>query len=136
MMEKTRGRWPTHHWTSEDQEGESVIDLTFANRPIVWWTILADDHATGSDHEVTEWDVGVDSQEEGDHERVLWWNLAAMTQKDAAVAEKLWMELPKVRTQLDAECTEDEVEQETTWYQEAMSSVLDATAKQISICAR
>jgi len=47
---------PTHHCTREDLEGESVNDLTLANRPIVRWTILADDHATGSDHEVIEWE--------------------------------------------------------------------------------
>ena len=26
---------PTRHWTIEDQEGESVFDLTLANRPIL-----------------------------------------------------------------------------------------------------
>jgi len=97
--------WATNHWTREDQEGESVIDLTLANRPIVSWTILANDHATGSDHEVIEWEVGVDRQEEADHERVVGWNLAAMTDEDAEAAEKLWMELAKERIQLDAECT-------------------------------
>ena len=45
------------------------------------------------------------------------------------------MELAKERIQLDAECTEDEVEQEAALFQEAMSSVLDATAKKIRICA-
>jgi hypothetical protein len=103
---------PTHHWTREDQEGESVIDLALANRPIVKWTILVDDHATGSDHEVIEWEVGVASQEEVDYERVVGWKLAAMTEKDVEAAEKLWMELARERAQLDAECTEDEVEQE------------------------
>ena len=127
---------PTHHWAREDQEGESVIDLTFANRPIVKLTILADYHATGSDHEVIEWEVGVDRQEEADHERVVGWNLAAMTEKDVEAAEKLWAELAKERAQLDAECTVDEVEQEAAWCQEAMSSVLDATATKIRICAR
>jgi len=126
----------THHWTREDQEGESVIDLALAYRPIVRWTILADDHATGSDHEVIEWQVGVDRQEEADHERVVGWNLAAMTEEDAEAAEKLWMELAMERIRLDAQCTEDEVEQEAAWCQEAMSSVLDATAKKIRICAR
>jgi hypothetical protein len=58
---------PTHHCTREDQEGESVIDLTLGNRPIVKWTIVADDHATGSDHEVIECKAGVDRQEEADH---------------------------------------------------------------------
>jgi hypothetical protein len=45
------------------------------------------------------------------------------------------MELAKERTQLPAECIEDVVEQEAAWCQEAMSSVLDATAKKIRICA-
>jgi len=59
-----------------------------------------------------------------------------MTEKDAEAAEKLWMELAKERAQLDVECTEDEVEQEAAWGQEATSSVLNATAKTIRICAR
>ena len=46
---------PTHHWTREEQQGESDIDLMLGNRPLVKWTILADDHATRSDHEVIEW---------------------------------------------------------------------------------
>jgi len=46
------------------------------------------------------------------------------------------MEWGKERAQLDALCKEDEVEQEAAWCQEAMSSVLDATAKKLSICAR
>jgi len=127
---------PSRHWTREDQGGESVINLTLANRPIVRWTILADDHAAGSDHEVIEWEVGVDWQEEADHERVVGWNSAAMTQEDAEAAEMLWMELAKKRTHLDAECTEDEVEQEAAWWQEAMSSILDTMAKKIRNCAR
>ena len=44
----------THNWTREGHEGEAVIDLTLANRPITKWSILGDDHATGSDHEVIE----------------------------------------------------------------------------------
>jgi len=131
----TDGR-PTHHWTGEDQEGESVINLMLAHRPIVKWTILADDHATGSDHEVIEWEVGIDRQEEADHERVVGWNLAAITEKEVEAAGKPWAELAKERAQSDAECTVDEVEQEAAWCQEAMSSVLDTTAKKIRICAR
>jgi len=127
---------PTHHWTRGDQEGESVIDLTLANRSIVRWTIPAKDHPTGSDHEVIKWEVGVDRQEEADHERVVGWNSAAMTEEDAEAAEKLWMELVKERNQPDAECTEDEVAQEAAWCQEAMSSVLDTMAEKIRICAR
>ena len=106
---------PTHHLTREDPECESVIDLILGNRPIVRWTILADDHATGSDHEVIEWEVGVDTHEEADHKRVGGWNLAAMTVEEAEAAEKLWMELANERTRLDAECSEDEVEQEAAW---------------------
>ena len=127
-LEIGNGNRPTHHCAREDQEGKSVIDLTLPNRPIVQWTILADDHATGSDHEVIEWEVRVDRQEEADDQRVVWWNLAAMTEMDAKAVEKLWMELARKRAQLDAECTEDEVEQDAAWCQKAMSSVLDATA--------
>ena len=61
----------THHWTRESHEGESVIDVMLANRPITKWSILADDHATGSDHEVIEWEVDADRQEEADHARVV-----------------------------------------------------------------
>jgi hypothetical protein len=46
------------------------------------------------------------------------------------------MELANERTQLDAECTEDKVEQKAAWCQEAMSSILDATEKKMRICAR
>jgi len=125
-----------HHWTREGHEGESVIDLTLANRPITKWSILADDHATGSDHEVIEWEVEVDRQEEAGHEQVVGWNIAAMTEEDAKAAEKLWMELAKERAHLDAECTADEVEHEAAWCQKAMGKVLDATAKKIRICAK
>jgi len=54
---------------------------------------------------------------------------------DAEAAEKLWMKLAKERAQLNAECTEDEVEQETAWCQEAKGSVLDSTAKKMRIFA-
>ena len=47
----------THLWTRDGHQGESVIDLTLANRPITQWSILADVHATGSDHQVIEWHV-------------------------------------------------------------------------------
>jgi hypothetical protein len=126
----------THHWTREGHEDESVIDLTLANRRITKWSILADNHATGSDHEVIEWEVEVDRQEEAGHERVVGWKLPAMTEEDAKAAEKLWMELAKESAHLDAECTADEVEQEAAWCQEAMGNVLDATAKKIRICGK
>ena len=41
----------THYWTREDHKGESVIDLTLANRLIRRWTIMADDQSTGSDYD-------------------------------------------------------------------------------------
>jgi endonuclease/exonuclease/phosphatase family metal-dependent hydrolase len=61
----------THYWKREDLEGKSIIDLTLPNRPIGKCTILAEHHATGSDHEVIEWEVDVETQEEADHERVV-----------------------------------------------------------------
>jgi len=56
-LEVGNDRQSTHYWTREDHEGESVIDLTLGNGPIKKWLILSDDHATGSDHEVSEWEV-------------------------------------------------------------------------------
>jgi len=73
------------------------------------WSILANDHATGSDHMVMEWEVAADRQEEADQKSVVGWNLAAMTEKEVGAAEKLWTELAKERAHLHAECTEDEV---------------------------
>jgi len=126
----------THYCTREDHKGEAVIDLTLAHRLIMKWTLQADDHATGSDHEVIEWAVNADRQEEADHESVVVWNLAGMTEEHLEAAEKLWRELAKERAHLSAECTADEVEHEAAWCQEAMSSDLNATAKKITICTR
>jgi GTPase SAR1 family protein len=100
------------------------------------WVILADNHATGSDHVVIEWEVEVDRQEEADHKRVVVWNTAAVTEEDTEVAEKLQAELVKGRAHLDAECTEDKVEQEAPSCQEAMSSILNATAEKVRICVK
>jgi hypothetical protein len=80
--------------------------------------------------------VGVDRQEEADYEKLVEWNLAAMTEKDMEVVEKLWMELANKRAQLDAEWTEDEVGQKAALCQEALSSILDARGKKITISAR
>ena len=77
----------------------------------------------------------VDRQEEAGHERVVGWNSGAMTEKDAKPVENLLMESAKERAQIDAKCTEDEVEQQAAWCQEAISSVHDAMAKKNSICA-
>jgi hypothetical protein len=131
-LEIGNDRRPTHHWTREDQEGDSVIDLTLANYPIEESTILIEDHGTGSNHEVTEWEVEVDRQEKADHGRVVGRNLAAIVEKDVEAAEKLRMQLGKNRAQLDADCMEKEVVQEATWCPERMSSVHDTTAKIIS----
>jgi hypothetical protein len=126
----------THHWTREGHEGESVIDLTLANQPITKWSILADNYATGSHHEVTEWEVEVGQQEEAGQETVIGWNLAAMTKEDAEAVETLWMELVKERVHVDAECTADKVEQEAAWCQEALGNILNSTAMTIRICAK
>jgi hypothetical protein len=83
-----------------------------------------------------EWEVEAERQEEVEHKWVVWWNLAAMTEKELETAEKLWMDLVKERAHLDAECTEDEVEQEAAWCQDAMSSVPNATAKNNRIRAK
>jgi len=100
------------------------------------WIILPDDHANGSDHMVIHWEVEVDRHEEADHERVAGWNLGAMMEQNLEAAEKLWMELAKERAHLSAECTEDKVEQEAAWCQEAMSSLLNTTLKKLRICAK
>jgi len=127
----------THQRRRHGHEHESVIDLTLANWPIITWCIeAADDHATGSDHDVMEREVWVDRQEEAGHGKVVGWILAAMTEEDVKAAEKLWMELEKERAHLDAECTADEVEEDGTWCQEDMGNVLDPTAKKIRICAK
>jgi hypothetical protein len=57
-----------------------------------------------------------------------------MRKEDTEAAQKLSVELDKERAHLDAECTEDEVEQEAAQCQEAMQRVLNATAKKIRIC--
>jgi hypothetical protein len=126
----------THHWTREGHEGEKVIDLTLVNRPIPKWSILADDHATGSDHEVIVWEVQVDSPAGPGHETGVGWNLAVMTEEDAKAAEKLLMELAKERAHLDVKCTADEVQQEAAWCQDEMGNILDATARKIRISAK
>jgi len=63
-------------------------------------------------------------------------NLAGMSKEDKEAAEKLGMELERERAHLGEECTGDDVEREAEWCQETQSSVLDAKAKKIRICAR
>ena len=72
----------THHWTREGHEGKSVFDLTLPNGPISKWSILADNHPTGTDHKVMQREVEADRQEEADHERLVGWKIAAMTEED------------------------------------------------------
>jgi len=97
---------------------------------------MADDHATGSDHQVIEGEMVSDGLEEPDQERVVGWNLAAITQEDLNAAEKLCREVAKERAHRNAGGTEAEVQQEAAWCQEAMSSFVNATAKKLRICAR
>jgi len=96
---------------------------------------MVGDHTVGSLNKVIQFVVEVDSQEEAEYDRVGWCNLAAMTDEDVEAAEKLWMELVKKWAHLDAECTADEVEQETAWCQESMGSILDTIEMRIWICA-
>jgi len=78
----------------------------------------------------------VDRQDDADHNRVVGWNLAAIMKQNLEAVGMLWMELTKERAHLSAVCTEDEVEQEVACCQEAMSSVLNATAKKITIYSK
>jgi hypothetical protein len=125
---------PTHYWTRHDSMGESIIDLTLANRPFGKSMILDGSHATGSDHKKIEWALEMEKQEEAVGTQVKGWNLAAMSQDDVEAAEELWRERAKDRAHLAAESTGDEVESEAEWCHEALSKVLDATAKKITIC--
>ena len=61
--------------------------------------------------------------------------MAVMTEEDPEAAEEIWAEPAKERAHVDAECTKDEGEQEAACCQEAMNSILNATAKKIRICA-
>ena len=126
---------PTHHWTKNESEGESIIDLTLANRPLGKWSILDWSHVTGSDHEIIEGEVDMEKQEEAEGTQIVGWNLAAMSQEDEEQAEKLWKERARGRAYLGEESMGDEVESEAEWCQEALSKVLNATAKKIRKCA-
>ena len=83
----------THHWTRQGHEGESIIDLTLASRPITQASILGDNHATQSDHKVIEWQVEADRHKEGDNATVIGCNLAAMMDQDVEAVETVWREL-------------------------------------------
>lgn len=106
-----------------------------ANPPIGEWTILAENHDTGSDHEVIELKVDRDTREEADHKWVVGWNLMAMKEEDEEAPKMLWMQLAKESAHLDLVWTEDVVEQETAWCEQTLSKVLDITAKKIRIYA-
>lgn len=87
-----------------DHDGDYVIDLILAIRPIMRWNITADDLATGSDHQLMEWEMGVDIQEKADHKSLVGWNIAAMTEQDFEAAENLWIALPTESAHLRPEC--------------------------------
>jgi len=129
------GDQPTHCWTRHDSTGESVIDLTFATRPFGKWMILDRSNATGSDHDTREWELGMKKQEEAGGTQIIGWNLVAMSQEDVEVAEELWRQRAKESAHMGAESRGDEVKSDAEWCQEALSKVLDATAKKITISA-
>ena len=62
-------------------------------------------------------------------------NLVAVRDEDEKAAQKLWMDFAKERVCQNAWCTEEEVEQEAMWCQQALSKVLVFTAKTIKIFA-
>jgi len=96
--------------------------------------ILDGSYSTGSNDNIIKWELDMEKQEEAGGTQVVEWNLAAMSQEDVKVAEVLSRERAKGMVHLGAEGTWDEVESEAEWYQEALSKVLDATAKKITIC--
>jgi hypothetical protein len=126
---------PTHHWTRNESEGESIIDLTLANRPVGKWMILDGSHVTGSDHKIIEWEVDMEKQEEAEGTQVVGWNQAAMLQEDEKQAKNVWIATAKGRVYFGEESTGDIVESEAEWCQEVLNKVLNATAKTIRICA-
>jgi len=58
-----------------------------------------------------------------------------MSHEDVGVAEERWRMRAMDRAHLGAKSTGDKVEREAEWCHAALSNVLDATAKQITICA-
>jgi len=98
--------------------------------------ILDRSHVTASDHEIIEWKVDMEKQVQAEGTQVVGWNLAAMSQEDEEQAEKCWKERARGRAYLGEKSTGDEVESKAEWCQEALSKVLDPTAKKIRICAR
>jgi len=76
----------------------------------------------------------MEKQEEAMGTQVVGWNLAPKSQVDVEVAEKLWGERAKEWAHLEAVSTGDEVQSEAEWFQDALSKVLDAIAKKITIC--
>jgi len=126
----------THEWTWEGHKGHLIINLTLATHSMLTLSTIANDHTTGSNHEVITREVKVDRQQEADHERVVAWIIAAMIEEDMESREKLWIKQVKERAHLHAEWTAGEVEQEAAWCKEAMGSILDTMAKRIRICAQ
>jgi len=74
--------------------------------------------------------------EEAGGTQVVGWNLAAMFQEAMEVAQELWRKSANERARLGEESMGDKVECEAEWcHWDALSKVLDATAKYIIICA-
>jgi len=79
--------------------------------------------------------VDMEKQEEAGGTQVIGWNLAALSQEDKEQVEQLWRERARGRVYMGAESTGNNVKSEAEWCQEALSKVLDATAKKIMIYA-
>jgi len=123
------------YWNQHNSMGESVIDLTLANRSVGKWMILDMSHASGSNREIIAWELEMEKQEEGRGTEIVGRNLAGVSLKDFEAFEKLWGERAKERSHLGAERTGDKVESEAKWCEEALSNVLDAIAQKLTICA-
>jgi hypothetical protein len=97
---------------------------------------LADDHLTGSDHDIRKWQFGMDREKEEDDKKEVGWISAAITKNNAEVVENISMGILKASDHLDADSIENEVKEQGNWCQEAMSSVFEARAIILRICAK
>jgi len=111
---------PTNHWTRHDSMGESIIDLTLANRAFGKWIILDGSHATASDHEIIEQELEMENYGEAGGTQVVEWNRAAMSQEDLEVAEEWWRKREQEWARVGAESAGDKVESEAELFQEAV----------------
>jgi len=111
---------PTQYWMSNETEGVFIIDISLANPPFGNWTILDGNHATWSDHEITEYDVDMERQEEAGGAEVVGWNLAATSLEDEGQAEKLWSEREIGRAYLGVGSTGGDGQSKGDWCQESL----------------